>query len=143
MTLGARSADEPVLLSTWPTPLERAPRLAVRLRLAADDLWIKRDDLTSLGGGGNKIRKLQYTCADALRAGATTLVTSGAAQSNHARLTAAAAARLGLKCVLVLDSQPPSITQGNLCPRPAGSGVTGLGRSSGAAGSARSRAGRR
>lgn len=114
MTPGARSADEPVLLSTWPTPLERAPRLAVRLGLAADDLWIKRDDLTSLGGGGNKVRKLQYTCGDALRAGATTLVTSGAAQSNHARLTAAAAARLGLKCVLVLGSQPPSVTQGNL-----------------------------
>lgn len=102
------------MLSTWPTPLERAPRLAVRLGLANDDLWIKRDDMTSLGGGGNKIRKLQYTCADALSKGATTLVTSGAAQSNHARLTAAAAARLGLRCVLVLGGRPPSITQGNL-----------------------------
>jgi L-cysteate sulfo-lyase len=103
-----------VVLSSWPTPLERAPRLAVRLGLAADDLWIKRDDLSSLGGGGNKTRKLQHTCADALRAGATTLVTSGAAQSNHARLTAAAAARLGLRCVLVLGGQPPAVAQGNL-----------------------------
>jgi L-cysteate sulfo-lyase len=114
VTRDALPAVEAVQLSSWPTPLERAPRLAVRLGLAADDLWIKRDDLTSLGGGGNKIRKLQYTCADALRTGATTLVTSGAAQSNHARLTAAAAAQLGLKCVLVLGADPPAVTQGNL-----------------------------
>lgn len=102
------------MFGTWPTPLERAPRLAVRLGLDADDLWVKRDDLSGLGGGGNKVRKLQYTCAEALRAGATTLVTSGAAQSNHARLTAAAAARLGLRCVLVLEGDPPSAAQGNL-----------------------------
>jgi L-cysteate sulfo-lyase len=103
-----------MVLGTWPTPLERAPRLAVSLGLATEDLWIKRDDLTGLGGGGNKVRKLQYSCADALRVGATTLVTSGAAQSNHARLTAAAAARLGLRCILVLDGHPPPATQGNL-----------------------------
>lgn len=108
------AAPDPVLLGTWPTPLERAPRLAVRIGLAADDLWIKRDDLSGLGGGGNKVRKLQYTCADALRSGATTLITSGAAQSNHARLTAAAAARLGLRCVLVLDGDPPPSAQGNV-----------------------------
>lgn len=108
------SALEPVVLSTWPTPLERAPRLAVRLGLGEGDLWIKRDDLTGLGGGGNKVRKLQYTCADAIRVGATTLVTSGAAQSNHARLTAAAAARLDLRCVLVLKGTRPSGSQGNL-----------------------------
>jgi L-cysteate sulfo-lyase len=86
----------------------------VVLGLGAGDLWIKRDDLTGLGGGGNKIRKLQYTCADAIRSGATTLVTSGAAQSNHARLTAAAAARLGLRCVLVLDGDPPADNRGNV-----------------------------
>jgi len=63
--------------------------------LAADALWLKRDDLSGLGGGGNKVRKLQYTCAQALAAAATTVITSGAPQSNHARLTAAAAARLG------------------------------------------------
>ena len=60
--------------------------------LAGDALWVKRDDLSGLGGGGNKVRKLQYTCAQALAAGATTVITSGAPQSNHARLTAAAAA---------------------------------------------------
>jgi L-cysteate sulfo-lyase len=52
---------EPVSLGTWPTPLEPAPRLAARLGLA--ELWFKRDDLNGLGSGGNKIRKLQYTCA--------------------------------------------------------------------------------
>lgn len=104
----------PISLGTWPTPLEPAPRLATALAL--DELWIKRDDLTGLGGGGggNKVRKLQYTCAQALKAGATTLVTTGAAQSNHARLTAAAAARLGLGCVLVLGGHPPAAARGNL-----------------------------
>ncbi|WP_106129690.1 pyridoxal-phosphate dependent enzyme [Pseudosporangium ferrugineum] len=102
----------PIPLGSWPTPLEPAPRLAAALGL--DELWIKRDDLTGLGGGGNKVRKLQYTCAQALRAGATRLVTTGAAQSNHARLTAAAAARLGLECTLVLRGDPPKSPRGNL-----------------------------
>ncbi|KAB1928968.1 D-cysteine desulfhydrase [Micromonospora noduli] len=102
----------PVPLGTWPTPLEAAPRLAARLGLA--ELWFKRDDLNGLGGGGNKIRKLQYTCAQAIAVGATTVITSGAPQSNHARLTAAAAARLGLSCVLVLAGSPPERRQGNL-----------------------------
>jgi L-cysteate sulfo-lyase len=105
---------EPLRLGTWPTPLEPAPRLAVRLGLRSDDLWIKRDDLTGLGGGGNKVRKLEYTCAVALAEGATTLVTTGAAQSNHARLTAAAACRLGLDAVLVLAGEPPESGTGNL-----------------------------
>lgn len=96
------SDREPVALSTLPTPLEAAPRLAAAIGLGQDDLWIKRDDLLGPGGGGNKVRKLQYTVAAALAAGATTLVTTGAAQSNHARLTAAAGARLGLDVVLVL-----------------------------------------
>ncbi len=104
----------PVSLGTWPTPVEPAPRLAAAAGLAPDALWIKRDDLSGLGGGGNKVRKLQYTCAEALAAGATTLVTSGAPQSNHARLTAAAAARLGLRCVLVLGGERPAAPQGNL-----------------------------
>ena len=92
----------PVRFGSRPSPLEPAPRLAAELGLAPDALWLKRDDLGGLGGGGNKVRKLEYTCADALAAGATTLLTTGAAQSNHARLTAAAAARLGLGAVLVL-----------------------------------------
>lgn len=93
---------ERVVLGQFPTPVEPAPRLATALGLAPEDLWIKRDDLIGLGGGGNKVRKLQYTVAAALAGGATTLVTTGAAQSNHARLTAAAGARLGLDVVLVL-----------------------------------------
>ena len=91
-----------------------AARLAARLGLGADDLWIKRDDLVGLGGGGNKVRKLEYSCAQALAAGATTIITTGAAQSNHARLTAAAAARLGLECVLVLHGTAPDEVLGNL-----------------------------
>ena len=101
-------------LGSWPTPIEAAPRLAARLGLDPGSLWIKRDDLTGLGAGGNKVRKLQYTCAAALDNGATTLVTSGAAQSNHARLTAAAACRLGLDCCLVLAGQAPLVPGGNL-----------------------------
>ena len=102
----------PILLGTWPTPMEPAPRLAASLGL--DHLWIKRDDLIGLGGGGNKVRKLQYTCAEALEVGAATLITTGAPQSNHARVTAAAAARLGLRCVLVLAGDRPGTDRGNL-----------------------------
>jgi L-cysteate sulfo-lyase len=104
----------PISLGSWPTPLEPAPRLAAAIGLAPDGLWIKRDDLTGLGAGGNKVRKLQYTCAQAMAAGATTLITSGAAQSNHARLTASAAARLGLRSVLVLSGSRPDRPEGNL-----------------------------
>ena len=82
--------------------------------LDPDDLWIKRDDLSGLGGGGNKVRKLEWTCAAALAEGADTLVTSGAPQSNHARLTAAAGARLGLRVVLVLNGRPGGARTGNL-----------------------------
>jgi L-cysteate sulfo-lyase len=103
-----------VPLGSWPTPLERAPRLAKHLGLGVDDLWIKRDDLTGLGGGGNKVRKLEYLCGSAREHGATVLVTSGAAQSNHARLTAAAAARLGLRCCLVLAGDRPRERTGNV-----------------------------
>ena len=97
----------PVQLGTVPTPLERAPRLSEAIGLGPDDLWIKRDDLFGLGGGGNKVRKLQWSCAEAMASGARTLITSGAPQSNHARLTAAAGARLGLDVVLVLAGERP------------------------------------
>ena len=93
-------------LGSWPTPLEAAPRLAAAIGLESDRLWIKRDDLIGLGAGGNKVRKLQWTCGAAVAAGARTIVTSGAPQSNHARLTAAAGARLGLDVVLVLAGMP-------------------------------------
>ncbi|MFI8568584.1 pyridoxal-phosphate dependent enzyme [Rhodococcus sp. NPDC078407] len=103
-----------VTLSQYPTPLECAPRLAAALGLGPEDLWIKRDDLLGPGGGGNKIRKLEWLCGAAIEAGATTLVTSGAAQSNHARLTAAAGARLGLDVVLVLAGEPDPADSGNI-----------------------------
>jgi L-cysteate sulfo-lyase len=99
-------STERISLGTFPTPLEPAPRLAAAVGLRADRLWIKRDDLTGLGGGGNKVRKLERTLAAALRNGADCLVTTGAAQSNHARLTAAAGARLGLPVTLVLAGRP-------------------------------------
>lgn len=101
-------------LGSWPTPLEPMPRLARALGLGADDLWVKRDDLIGLGGGGNKVRKLEWTCGAALADGATVLVTTGAPQSNHARLTAAAGARLGLDVVLVLAGDSGSSESGNL-----------------------------
>ena len=100
--------------ATWPTPIEPAPRLSVALGLGPDDLWVKRDDLTALAGGGNKVRKLEYLCAAALADGATVLVTSGGPQSNHSRLTAAAARRLGLKATLVLAADGPGAGNGNL-----------------------------
>jgi L-cysteate sulfo-lyase len=103
-----------VVLGTWPTPLEPAPRLARAIGLADGDLWLKRDDLVGLGGGGNKVRKLEFTAGAAVADGADTLVTTGAAQSNHARLTAAAGARLGLDVVLVLAGTPGSSSSGNL-----------------------------
>ncbi|MGW1870047.1 D-cysteine desulfhydrase family protein [Streptomyces mauvecolor] len=106
---------EKLTLSTWPTPMERAPRLSEAIGLREEDLWIKRDDLTGLGGGGNKVRKLEWLVADALNQGADTLVTTGGPQSNHARLTAAAAARSGLDVVLVMPgpATPPPVG-GNL-----------------------------
>jgi 1-aminocyclopropane-1-carboxylate deaminase/D-cysteine desulfhydrase-like pyridoxal-dependent ACC family enzyme len=99
---------------TGPTPVEAAPRLAVALGLDAADLVIKRDDLIGLGAGGNKVRKLQVTMGHALDAAADVVVTTGAAQSNHARLTAAAGARLGLKVVLVLGGDAPETDRGNV-----------------------------
>lgn len=95
------------------TPLERHDRLAGAIGLSAGQLWIKRDDLTRLGGGGNKARKLEFLIADALAHGHTTVVTGGAVQSNHVRMTAAAAAVAGLHCVAVLGGSFPSQLEGN------------------------------
>ncbi|WP_199906947.1 D-cysteine desulfhydrase family protein [Aeromicrobium chenweiae] len=108
------NAPTPVRLGSWPTPLEPMPRLGVHLGLGPDDLWIKRDDLFGLGGGGNKARKLERTMAQAMQWGADVVITSGAPQSNHARLTAAAGARLGLPVVLVLEGVDPDTESGNL-----------------------------
>ncbi len=82
-----------------PTPIHRLANFGAHLD--GPDLWIKRDDLTGLVGGGNKSRKLEFLVGDALRSGADTLVTVGAIQSNHTRQTAAAAARCGLRCALL------------------------------------------
>ena len=106
--------DDRTLLGTWPTPVEAAPRLAAAIGLGPGDLLVKRDDLVGLAGGGNKVRKLERTLGAALAQGARTVVTSGAPQSNHARLTAAAGARLGLDVVLVLEGSPPAAPGGNL-----------------------------
>jgi D-cysteine desulfhydrase len=100
-------------LAVLPTPLEPADRLGGALGLAAGRLWIKRDDLTGLATGGNKARKLERLVADALAHGADTLVTAGGPQSNHARSTAAAAARAGLGCVLAFAGDEPPRVEGN------------------------------
>jgi L-cysteate sulfo-lyase len=101
-------------LGVWQTPLEQAPRLSERIGLGRSDLWIKRDDWIGLGGGGNKLRKLERLCGRAIVEGATTLVASGAAQSNFCRLTAASARRLGLDVVLVLAGDGRDAGTGNL-----------------------------
>ena len=117
-------------LAFLPTPLHPLPRLSAQLnaglpaagadgpasrpRAGAVQLWIKRDDQTGLAGGGNKTRKLELLVGDALAQRCDTLITTGAAQSNHCRQTAAAAARAGLACHLVLSGTPPAQPNGNL-----------------------------
>lgn len=101
-----------VSIAHLPTPLEPLPHLTGQLD--GPELWIKRDDQTGLATGGNKTRKLEFLVADALRQKADTLITCGAAQSNHARQTAAAAAKFRLDCRLVLRGEEPPEVQGNL-----------------------------
>ena len=101
-----------VSIGHLPTPLEQLSRLTSQL--GGPELWIKRDDQTGLATGGNKTRKLEFLVADALAQDADTLITCGAAQSNHARQTAAAAAKFGLSRVLVLRGDSASKVQGNL-----------------------------
>ena len=99
-------------LARLPTPIQELNRLSEAL--GGPRLYVKRDDLTGLATGGNKARKLEYLLADARAQGAETVITTGAAQSNHARQTAAAAAKLGFGCVLVLGSMAPARLNGNL-----------------------------
>lgn len=101
-----------VSIAHLPTFLEPLTRLTAHL--GGPELWIKRDDQTGLATGGNKTRKLEYLVADALAQEADTLVTAGAAQSNHARQTAAAAAKFGLACTLALRGKEPTQVRGNL-----------------------------
>jgi D-cysteine desulfhydrase family pyridoxal phosphate-dependent enzyme len=103
-----------VRFAPLPTPCEPMDRLGAALGFPPGGLLVKRDDLTALAGGGNKVRKLELLCADALERGANTLVTGGGRQSNHVRMTAAAANRLGLACTVVLASDPPTTSTGNV-----------------------------
>jgi D-cysteine desulfhydrase len=116
MTIGTKKIPYPVRLSLsrTPTPLESLSRLSEKFGV---DLYVKRDDLTGADLTGNKIRKLEFLLADALAGGCDTVITCGAAQSNHARATAIAAVRLGLGVRLLLrtrdpDSPPP--LEGNI-----------------------------
>ena len=101
-----------VKIGNIPTPIESLSRLAAKL--GVKELLIKRDDLTGLAFGGNKVRKLEFFFAEALAQGAKTIVTAGAVQSNHCRQTAAAATKFGLDCKLVLTGQPPQRDSANV-----------------------------
>ncbi|MCU1684792.1 MAG: hypothetical protein JWQ81_5531 [Amycolatopsis sp.] len=92
-------------LGRWPTPLEEAPRLGAAL--GGLKLLVKRDDVNTLGVGGNKLRKLEFLLGAALADGADTIITFGALQTNHGRQTAAACAKLGLRCELILTAKVP------------------------------------
>ena len=98
-----------VFLAHLPTPLERMDRLTKDL--GGPEIWIKRDDCTGLSTGGNKTRKLEFLMAEALAEGADTIITQGATQSNHARQTAAFAAKLGLACHILLEDRTGSNDQ--------------------------------
>ena len=106
-----------IKLGHLPTPLEPMDRLSEAL--GGPRLWVKRDDCTGLSSGGNKTRKLEYLMADAQSVGADTIITQGATQSNHARQTAAAAAKLGIACHILLEDRTgandaPYILGGNV-----------------------------
>jgi len=101
-----------VRLANLPTPLEEMSRLS--RALGGPKLWIKRDDLTGLVFGGNKVRKLEFEMADAIEKGSDVIVAGGVVQSNHACATAAAARKLGMKVVLLLRGEKPEKYRGNL-----------------------------
>ncbi len=103
-----------VSLARLPTPLEPLDRLSEKW--GGPRVWVKRDDLTGFGLSGNKVRKIEFHAAAAIEAGADALITTGAAQSNHCRAAALAAAHLGLDCYLLLrtsDGSPPPRATGN------------------------------
>ncbi|MBE0520592.1 D-cysteine desulfhydrase family protein, partial [Candidatus Bathyarchaeota archaeon] len=101
-----------IKLANLPTPLEEMPRLSKLL--GGPKIWIKRDDLTGLAFGGNKVRKLEFEMADAVKQGADVIVAGGVIQSNHALATTVAARRLGMKVVLLLRGEEPQEYTGNL-----------------------------
>ena len=99
-----------VSLGVFPTPIQRLENISAML---GSNIYIKRDDLTGIGLGGNKVRKLEYLLAEARRQGAKVVFTTGGAQSNHAMLTAAAAARLGMRAILILKKRGVTACVGN------------------------------
>lgn len=99
-------------LAALPTPLEEAPSLSAFL--GGPRIMFKRDDITGLAFGGNKVRKIEYLMGEAVDRGCDVVITVGAVQSNHARVAAAAARRLGLDALVVLQGQEPDQRQGNL-----------------------------
>jgi len=99
-------------LAEYPTPIHFLKTLTTAFD--GPDIYMKRDDLISLGMGGNKVRKLEFLIGEALEHRKDTLVTAGGIQSNHCRLTAASARRAGLDCHLVLNGAPPDTPNGNL-----------------------------
>ncbi len=100
-----------IKIAQLPTPIEAMPRLSAAL--GGPPLLVKRDDQTGLAMGGNKTRKLEFLLAEAEANGAKTLITAGALQSNHCRQTAAAAARHGFGCILVLYSPTSQVGSAN------------------------------
>lgn len=102
---------EKINLVIKPTPFYKLNNIS---RITGKNIYIKRDDMTGIGLGGNKVRKLEYVLADAVKSGADTIITTGAAQSNHAMLTAACCRRLGLDVILVLMQRGVTEKKGNL-----------------------------
>ena len=99
-----------------PTPIQRLSRLERALGCSeCPPIYVKRDDLMGVGGGGNKLRKLEFLIGEALDQGCDTFITTGARQSNHARLSAAAAARAGLSCELILTDTVPRDDEAYRC----------------------------
>ena len=98
-------------LGVYPTPFYKLENISARY---GKNIWIKRDDLCGVALGGNKVRKLEFLLADAKAQGCDTVFTTGGAQSNHAMLTAACAARLGMKCILILKKRGVTEHKGNL-----------------------------
>ena len=99
-----------VSLGVFPTPVQKLENVS---RALGTNVWVKRDDLTGIGLGGNKVRKLEFLLADARRQGAEIVFTTGGAQSNHAMLTAACALKLGMTPILILKKRGVTARQGN------------------------------
>jgi 1-aminocyclopropane-1-carboxylate deaminase/D-cysteine desulfhydrase-like pyridoxal-dependent ACC family enzyme len=111
--LNALLAVPAIRLAPFPTPIQALERLRAALGPGCPRLLMKRDDLLAFGGGGNKVRKMQTVAAEAVAGGYDTLITCGGVQSNHARVTAAAGAALGMRVALVANGTKPESLTGN------------------------------